>query len=89
MGKVVTLPFIYKGVEYYLLMQVIKADGIIHYHITAITEILQSKLYGSYVFKENNGSISFVSGPKNPEPKLIDKFICALEEYLLTTNENS
>jgi hypothetical protein len=88
MGIVITLPFNYQGVNYYLLIQIKKMNGVNKYHVTAITEKARSKIYGSYIFKRTDNSICLESGPAACELDLIEKIASTLESYLLNNPDN-
>jgi hypothetical protein len=83
MDKVFSLPFSYRSVDYYLLVQIKKSDNVKQFHAVTITENLTSKLYGSFVFEQTESRLAIKSMPDDAERTLVEKMILTIEQYLL------
>ncbi|MBL7697962.1 MAG: hypothetical protein JNK79_07380 [Chitinophagaceae bacterium] len=84
MGKLITLPMQFNDKEYYLLIQPKKSPEWTDYNVLAITEDLQSKVYGRYIFREKFNSVYLISGAieENGQPGLSEQINLTLHQYI-------
>ena len=82
MVKFVTLPFWYNLVEYYLLVQIGDQRPVKQLNVTAVTEHLHSKIYGSFRFTLANSEVSFINGPEGTNSSLIESLKSTLQDYV-------
>lgn len=58
MSYVETIPFNYSSKEYVLLVRALRSESCTDFHVTAITDDLQSKIYMTYVFRWNGNELT-------------------------------
>lgn len=70
--------------EYYLLIQPKKTPEWVDYNILAITEDLQSKVYGRYIFRGKYNAVYLISNPTddNAIQGITEQIELTLHQYL-------
>jgi hypothetical protein len=65
MSYIETIPFKYNSKEYVLLVQPKKKLSYIDYHVTAVTNDVESKLYVGFVFRWENRKLTLLDKPSD------------------------
>jgi hypothetical protein len=74
-----TLTCRYNGIQYYLLVQKKKTEGVIKYHVTAITES-DSRIYNTFIFTNINDVFGLMGNHTKSVPDFVEKVISMLRE---------
>ncbi|MBL7700241.1 MAG: hypothetical protein JNK79_18895 [Chitinophagaceae bacterium] len=85
MGRIVSIPIVYKNNEYYLLAKFSEVSGSTELRVTIMNGDLENLLYGNHIFKYEGGRLISNTPAKGYAAELKAEVMRALEEFLSTT----
>jgi len=81
MGMFVTLPFKFNFSDYVLLIRINTIGAGRRFHVTPVTDAVNSKIYGSYIFLSIDGQVQYADGPAGVDSSLISSMESVLSTY--------
>jgi hypothetical protein len=91
MLNLITLPLLFNGNEYFLLVQISSSGDYEDFHVTTITGELQAKMYVNYIFRWDGNNYSIIKSPvdKPATIELAEKIWHTIYTTIIVNKEKS